>query len=62
MPESMNVPAEIGLVDLTLDGHAVTRPRREQGGLLWLQARAETGAEGESLRRPEVPARRYSRS
>ena len=51
LPESLSVPAEIGLVDLVLEGQPVARPRREKGGLLWLRARgAEAGAEGESLR------------
>jgi hypothetical protein len=50
LPESLSVPAEIGLVDLRIDGEAVPRPRRDQAGLLWLKAGAETAGEGESLR------------
>ena len=50
MPESLAVPAEIGLVDLRLDGRPIDRPRREATGLLWLRARGESGQEGESLR------------
>jgi hypothetical protein len=51
LPESLGVPPEIGLVDLTLDGRPVARPRRDAGGLLWLRARAETGAaEADRLR------------
>ena len=51
LPESLRVPAAIGLVDLRLDGRLVARPRRESGGLLWLRARTEEAAgEGESLR------------
>lgn len=50
LPESLSVPAEIGLVDLRLDGQGVPRPRRDQAGLLWLRAGAETQGEGESLR------------
>ncbi len=50
LPESLSVPAEIGLVDLHLDGQAVPRPRRDEAGLLWLRAGAETLGEGESLR------------
>ena len=50
LPESLSVPAEIGLVDLRLDGQAVPRPRRDAAGLLWLRASAETHGEGESLR------------
>src|SRR5262249_36029706 len=29
LPESLDVPPEVGLVDLVLDGQAVPRPRRE---------------------------------
>ena len=51
LPESLGVPPEIALVDLSLDGLAVPRLRREAGGLLWLRARADEAAgEGESLR------------
>jgi hypothetical protein len=50
MPESLNIPPSIGLVDLRLDGRPVARPRRESGGSLWLRARTETSEEGDSLR------------
>jgi hypothetical protein len=51
LPESLSVPPEIGLLELSLDGRPVARPRREVGGLVWLRARdAEPGGEGESLR------------
>ncbi len=50
MPQSLNVPPAIGLVDLRLDGRLVARPRRESGGSLWLRARSETNEEGDSLR------------
>jgi hypothetical protein len=50
LPESLSVPAEIGLVDLRLDGHPVPRPRRDEAGLLWLRAGAAAAGEGESLR------------
>jgi hypothetical protein len=51
LPESLAVPATIGLVELGLDGRPVPRPRREDGGLLWLRARVDEAAgEGESLR------------
>jgi hypothetical protein len=49
-PESLVIPPEIGLVLLRIDGRDVPRLRRENGGLLWLQARSEGGEEGESLR------------
>ena len=50
LPESLSVPAEIGLVDLRLDGQVLPRPRRDEAGLLWLRAGAEAVGEGESLR------------
>ncbi|HXY39503.1 MAG TPA: hypothetical protein VEQ10_07530, partial [Vicinamibacteria bacterium] len=50
LPESLGVPAEIGLVDLRLDGQAVARPRRDAAGLVWLRAGGERAGEGESLR------------
>jgi hypothetical protein len=50
LPESLDVPPEVGLVDLVLDGQAVLRPRREAEGLLWLRTRTEGAGEGESLR------------
>ena len=49
VPESLPVPAEIGLVSLRLDGQGA-RPRRDQAGLLWLHAGSEAVGEGESLR------------
>jgi hypothetical protein len=50
LPESLSVPAEIGLVDLRLDGQSTPRPRRDGAGLVWLRAGAEAVGEGESLR------------
>jgi hypothetical protein len=50
LPESLGVPPEIGLVDLRLDGQSVPRPRRDEGGLLWLRTGTEAVGEGESLR------------
>jgi hypothetical protein len=50
LPESLRVPPEIGLLDLSLDGHSVPRPRREKDGLLWLRGRGEAASEGETLR------------
>jgi hypothetical protein len=50
LPESLGVPPEIGLVDLSLDGRSVPHPRRETGGLLWLRAGGEAASEGETLR------------
>lgn len=44
LPESLAVPPAIALVDLRLRGAEVRFPRREAGGLLWLEAsRAEEG-------------------
>ncbi len=39
LPESLPVPPEIGLVSLRVGGRAVSLPRREEGGLLWLAGR-----------------------
>ncbi len=51
LPESLSIPSSIGLVELSLDGRPVARPRREKGGLLWLRARSdESAGEGERLR------------
>lgn len=50
LPESLPVPAEIGVVALRLDGEPVGRPRRDEAGLLWLRASTEAAGEGESLR------------
>jgi hypothetical protein len=50
LPESLPVPAAIGVVALSLDGAAVARPRRDEAGLLWLRASSEAAGEGESLR------------
>jgi hypothetical protein len=50
LPESLSVPAEVGVVDLRLDGQPVGRPRRDEAGLLWLRASTEAAGEGESLR------------
>jgi len=50
VPESLTIPAEIGLVDLRLEGRPIPRPRRDEAGLLWLRAGQETTGEGESLR------------
>ena len=50
LPESLAVPAEIGVVDLRIDGAGVARPRRDEAGLLWLRASSEAAGEGESLR------------
>jgi hypothetical protein len=50
LPESLSVPAEIGLVEVRLDGQSLPRPRRDEAGLLWLRAGTEAVGEGESLR------------
>jgi hypothetical protein len=50
LPESLGVPADVGLVDLRLDGQPVPRPRRDEAGLLWLRAGTGAVGEGESLR------------
>ncbi len=46
LPESLPVPPEIALVDLTVRGRPVPAPRREADGQLWLAgARAEAAEE-----------------
>ena len=39
MPEVLRVPPEIALVELSLDGQAVSSPRRDEDGTLWLRGR-----------------------
>ncbi len=51
LPESLPVPAEVALLDLSIDGRRITTPRREHGGLVWLRAQGVAAAgEGDSLR------------
>jgi hypothetical protein len=51
LPESLPVPAEVALLDLSLDGRRIAAPRREHGGLVWLGAQGLAAAgEGDSLR------------
>lgn len=53
MPESLSVPASIGLVDLRLEARAIAAPRRDSGGLLWLRNSAhgdDAAGSGESVR------------
>ncbi|MCO4768672.1 MAG: hypothetical protein KDA24_01485 [Deltaproteobacteria bacterium] len=49
LPESLPVPAGIGLVDLTLRGSPVPNPRRDKDGLLWLQGGGSEEAEEDRL-------------
>jgi hypothetical protein len=67
-PPGLRVPASVGLVELTLNGQRVARPRRDEGGTLWLRdpgaqpaaiAAAENRADVEVHRRLEdgVPVR-----
>jgi hypothetical protein len=48
LPEVLPIPAETGMVALTLEGKPVPFPRRDPHGQLWLKSRAAAGAE-ESL-------------
>ncbi len=51
LPDSLPLPPQVALVQLTLGGRPITRPRREQSGLLWLREQGPAGpGEGESLR------------
>lgn len=46
LPESLQVPAQTGLITLRLNGQNVAQPKMEKDGHLWLQAR-EGGEGGE---------------
>jgi len=48
LPDTLNVPEAIGLVDLSVSGRSVPFPRREEGGLLLLRQGASE-SEGENL-------------
>ena len=50
LPDSLAVPPQIGLVDLTVEGRAIPQPRRDEGGLLWLRVEGEAAGAAESLR------------
>lgn len=49
LPDSLAVPAEIGLLDLAVDGRSVPFPRRDQGGLLSLRQAGALAGSGEEL-------------
>lgn len=49
MPDSLAVPAAIGIVDLTVEGRAVALPGREPSGLLLLRQGGAKSAGGENL-------------
>lgn len=49
LPDSLPVPAEIGLLDLTVDGRAIPFPRRDEGGLLSLRQAGAAAGSGENL-------------
>jgi hypothetical protein len=49
LPESIVVPPDVALVQLSIAGKPLPFPRREEGGLLWVQPRTEAAQEGESL-------------
>jgi hypothetical protein len=49
MPESLSLPASIGLVELEANGRAVAAPRIDEQGRLWLQAAGESTAGGARL-------------
>ncbi len=48
LPESLHVPAETGLLGLTLRGARVASPNRDAQGTVWLQ-KAATNEEGDAL-------------
>lgn len=49
LPETIQVPPAIGLIDLTIDGRRVDSLSYDAGGRLWLQARDGTGDEEDRL-------------
>jgi hypothetical protein len=49
LPESLPVPAEVGVVDLTVRGSAVTSPERDPSGRLFLQGSRVVRAEEDRL-------------
>ncbi len=49
LPDALPVPAEIGLLDLAVDGRAVAFPRRDEGGLLSLRQAGAAAGSGENL-------------
>jgi hypothetical protein len=50
LPDSLSVPATTALVDLTVEGAAVSLPSRDEQGMLWLRKEgAESTAAAESL-------------
>lgn len=49
LPESIPVPADVARVDLAVAGKPLPFPRRDDGGLLWVQPRTQGAEEGETL-------------
>lgn len=49
LPDSLAVPGETALLDLTVGGRAVASPRREEDGTLLLRSDESSDAEGENL-------------
>ena len=58
-PPGLRIPVETGLVDLTLNGTRVARPRRDADGSLWLRdAGASAAAAGPAANRVDVEVHR----
>lgn len=49
MPQSLVIPAEIGILTLELEGQTVPIPDWDEGGQLWLQRRQTTEAEKNAI-------------
>ncbi|MCP4614601.1 MAG: hypothetical protein GY845_38470 [Planctomycetes bacterium] len=49
LPEGIQIPAEIAIVTLKVDGEEIRFPRRDEGGLLWLQSATLSKEEDERL-------------
>ncbi len=49
LPEGIRVPSSTALIDLSVDGEPVPFPRRDAGGLVWLQGGGRAEPETEQL-------------
>ena len=59
LPPGLRVPQAIGIVELSLAGQQIARPRRDEGGTLWLrEARASAAPTGITANRVEVEVHR----
>jgi hypothetical protein len=57
-PPGLRVPLQTGIVDLTLNGERVARPRRDAAGTLWLRDGSAAPAAGPAENRVDVEVHR----